>query len=56
MDEAVEAIMNEEKKSELDHVTLKNEVLAKYFPNIAPPQAKLIKENMGDDRKGQIFF
>lgn len=35
--EAVEAIMNEEKKSELDHVTLKNEVLAKYFPKSYTP-------------------
>lgn len=29
--------MNEEKKSELDHVTLKNEVLAKYFPKSYMP-------------------
>lgn len=35
--EAVEAIMNEEKKSELDHVTIKNEVLAKYFPKSYTP-------------------
>ena len=32
------AIMNEEKKSELDTVTLKNDVLRKYFPRSYTPK------------------
>jgi ParB family chromosome partitioning protein len=36
--EKVEDIMNEEKKSELDHVTIKNEVLKKYFPKSYTPR------------------
>jgi ParB family chromosome partitioning protein len=36
--EKVEEIMNEEKKSELDHVTIKNEVLKKYFPKSYTPK------------------
>lgn len=31
-------IMNEEKKSELDTVTLKNDVLRKYFPRSYTPK------------------
>ena len=31
-------ILNEEKKSELDHVTIKNEVLRKYFPKSYTPK------------------
>ena len=36
--EAMNAIMNEEKKSELDTVTLKNDVLRKYFPRSYTPK------------------
>ena len=36
--EKVEEIMNEEKKSELDHVTISNEVLKKYFPKSYTPR------------------
>lgn len=36
--EAVNTIMNEEKKSELDTVTLKNDVLRKYFPRSYTPK------------------
>lgn len=36
--EKVEEIMSEEKKSELDHVTIKNEVLRKYFPKSYTPK------------------
>ena len=36
--EKVEDIMNEEKKTELDHVTIKNEVLKKYFPKSYTPK------------------
>ena len=36
--EAMCAVMNEEKKPELDHVTLKNDVLRKYFPKDATPR------------------
>ncbi|MBO4809921.1 MAG: chromosome partitioning protein ParB, partial [Lachnospiraceae bacterium] len=37
--EKVEDIMNEEKKPTLDHVTIKNEVLKRYFPkNYTPKQ------------------
>ena len=36
--EAMNTIMNEEKKSELDTVTLKNEVLRKYFPRSYTPK------------------
>ena len=35
--EAMCAVMDEEKKPELDHVTLKNDVLRKYFPKNATP-------------------
>ena len=31
-------IMNEEKKSDLSHVTLKNDVLRKYFPKSYTPK------------------
>ena len=31
-------ILNEEKKSELDHVTIKNDVLRKYFPKSYTPR------------------
>ena len=36
--EAMNAIMNEEKKSELDTVTLKNDVIRKYFPRSYTPK------------------
>ena len=36
--EAMNAIMNEEKKSELDTVTLNNDVLRKYFPRSYTPK------------------
>ena len=36
--EAMCAVMDEEKKPELDHVTLKNDVLKKYFPKNATPR------------------
>ena len=36
--EAMNTIMNEEKKSELDTVTLKNDVLHKYFPRSYTPK------------------
>lgn len=36
--EAMNTIMNEEKKSELDMVTLKNDVLRKYFPRSYTPK------------------
>jgi ParB family chromosome partitioning protein len=36
--EKVEEIMNEEKKAELDHVTIKNDVLRKYFPKSYTPK------------------
>ena len=36
--EAMNTIMNEEKKSELDTVTLKNDVLSKYFPRSYTPK------------------
>ena len=36
--EAMNSIMNEEKKSELDTVTLKNDVLRKYFPRSYTPK------------------
>lgn len=36
--EAMNTIMNEEKKSELDTVTLKNDVLRKYFPRSYSPK------------------
>ena len=36
--EAMCAVMDEEKKPELDHVTLKNDVLKKYFPRNATPR------------------
>lgn len=36
--EAINTIMNEEKKSELDTVTLKNDVLRKYFPRSYTPK------------------
>lgn len=36
--EKVEDIMSEEKKSDLDHVTIKNEVLKKYFPKSYTPK------------------
>lgn len=36
--EAMNTIMNEEKKSELDTVTLKNDVLCKYFPRSYTPK------------------
>lgn len=36
--EAMNTIMNEEKKSELDTVTLKNDVLRKYFPRSYTPK------------------
>lgn len=36
--EAMKAIMSEEKKSELDKVTLKSDVLKKYFPKSYTPQ------------------
>ena len=36
--EAMNTIMNEEKKSELDAVTLKNDVLRKYFPRSYTPK------------------
>ena len=36
--EAMNTIMNEEKKSELDTITLKNDVLRKYFPRSYTPQ------------------
>lgn len=36
--EAMNEIMNEEKKSEMDTVTLKNEVLRKYFPRSYTPK------------------
>ena len=35
--EAMCAVMDEEKKPELEHVTLKNDVLRKYFPKNATP-------------------
>ena len=41
--EAVVDIMGEEKKSELDTVTIKNEILRKYFPrNYTPRQMESI--------------
>ena len=36
--DAVYNIMNEEKKSELDTVTIKNEILRKYFPRSYTPK------------------
>lgn len=36
--EAIFDIMGEEKKAEMDHVTLKNEVLRKYFPRSYTPK------------------
>lgn len=36
--EAMNTIMNEEKKSELDTITLKNDVLRKYFPRSYTPK------------------
>lgn len=36
--EAMCAVMSEEKKSELDHVTIKNDVLKKYFPKSYTPK------------------
>lgn len=36
--EAMCAVMDEEKKPELDHVTIKNDVLKKYFPKSYTPQ------------------
>ena len=36
--EAMNTIMNEEKKSELETVTLKNDVLRKYFPRSYTPK------------------
>lgn len=36
--EAIFDIMGEEKKAEMDHVTLKNEVLRKYFPHSYTPK------------------
>lgn len=36
--EAMSTIMNEEKKSELDTITLKNDVLRKYFPRSYTPK------------------
>ncbi len=36
--EKVEEIMDEEKKAELDHVTIKNDVLKKYFPKSYTPK------------------
>ena len=36
--EAMCAVMSEEKKSELDHLTLRNDVLSKYFPKSYTPQ------------------
>ena len=41
--DAIYDIMNEEKKSELDTVTIKNETLRKYFPrNYTPRQMEYI--------------
>ena len=41
--EAMCAIMSEEKKADLDRVTLKNDVLKKYFPkNYTPKQMEYI--------------
>lgn len=36
--DAVVAIMGEEKKSELDTVTIKNDILRKYFPRSYTPR------------------
>ena len=36
--DAVVAIMGEEKKGELDTVTIKNDILRKYFPRSYTPQ------------------
>ena len=36
--EAMCAVMSEEKKPEVDHVTLKNDVIRKYFPKSYTPQ------------------
>lgn len=36
--EAMCAVMSEEKKSELDHLTLRNDALSKYFPKSYTPQ------------------
>lgn len=36
--EAMCAVMDEEKKGELDRVTIKNEVLMKYFPKTYTPK------------------
>ena len=36
--EAMCAVMSEEKKPEIDHVTLKNDVIRKYFPKSYTPQ------------------
>ena len=36
--EAMCAVMDEEKKPEQDHVTIKNDVLRKYFPKDATPR------------------
>ena len=36
--EALCAIMSEEKKSDLDKITIKNDVLKKYFPNSYTPK------------------
>ena len=36
--EAMCAVMSEEKKPEVDHVTLKNDVIRKYFPKSFTPQ------------------
>ena len=36
--EKVEEILNEEKKQELDHVTIKNELIKKYFPKSYTPK------------------
>ena len=37
-EEAMSAIMGEEKKSELDTVTIKNDTLRKYFPRSYTPK------------------
>ena len=38
MENGYHIFMNEEKKAELDHVTIKNDVLKKYFPKSYTPK------------------
>ncbi len=63
--DAMCAIMSEEKKGELDRVTIKNDVLRKYFPKSYTPkqmEEKIIQlleqwqKNEKNQWKGKVIF